>query len=192
MLREFYNYNQLTMFSFQFFRLRTYATRWREKQEETNQKIRSKLAKERAVLIKDGMPSLKLQKVLRQIFAWYTDCDYEASSNDIETDDLSISHIMASRLWYRCGMKLSTLDEIGLSCANRTVNFQDFFTLITNIVAEDDSNFNYNSLNTVPTLSFEVRLDIRNFILLKQIYCTISHFANKCGAWFVVHILDWR
>jgi hypothetical protein len=126
-------------------------------------KIKSKLAKERAVMIKEGMPTLKLQKVLHQIFAWYSDFDLETAYNDMEMDDLRISEIMASRLWYRCGMKLSTLVDIVTTRICRNVNFQDFFGLIRKIIAEDDSNYNRTrSLNILPTLNFEVCLEFYN------------------------------
>lgn len=143
-----------------FLSLRSYAADWRQKQEEKNQKTKSKLAKERLVLIKDGIPTLKLQKVLYQIFSMYADHNVDTSVGDVDMDHAAVSEIMASRLWYRCGMKLSTLDDILRAKERRFASFRDFFSLIKTVI-DDEEGRNRSvqgdkSLYTPPTFSFEV------------------------------------
>jgi hypothetical protein len=99
----------------------------------------SKLAKERSVLIKDGIPTSKLQKVLYHIFAMYSGQGFpETTSNDVNMEHLKISVIMAARLWYRCGMKLSSLENILRSKEKRYVVFRDFYALIKKVIDEDE------------------------------------------------------
>lgn len=140
--------------------MRNFAVDWRQKQVEKNQKIKSRLAKERLVLIKDGMPTLKLQKVLYQIFSMYADHNADTFVGDVDMDHAAVSEIMASRLWYRCGMKLSTLDDMLRSKERRYVAFRDFFSLIKTVI-DDEERRNRSvqgdkSAHTVPTFCFEV------------------------------------
>ena len=98
----------------------------------------SKLAKERIVLIKDGRPTVKLQKVLYQIFSMYADHNSDISIGDVDMDSSTVLEIMASRLWYRCGMKLSTLDDILRPKEKRYAAFRDFFSLIQKVIDDEE------------------------------------------------------
>ena len=136
--------------------MRNYAADWKLKQEEKNRKIKSRLTKERTVLIKDGLPTLKLQKVLYQIFSMYIDHDTESTVSDMDMDHTKVNEIMASRLWYRCGMKLSLLENILRSKERRYVAFHDFYSLITKVI--DDEEKEKRSVHMGSTTSFEVGL----------------------------------
>jgi hypothetical protein len=97
-----------------------------------------KLAKERTVLMKDGMPTLKLKKVMFQIFSMYAEHNLEKTVGDVDMDNATINEIMASRLWYRCGIKLTTLDSVYRSNERRCVAFRDFFSLIQKVIADEE------------------------------------------------------
>ncbi len=138
--------------------LQRYATDWRQKQIEKNLKIKSKLAKERIVLIKEGMPTPKLQKILYQIFSMYA--EPENTAGDTDMDHSTVNEIMAYRLWYRCGMKLSILENVFKLKERRAVAFGDFSSLIQRVI-DDEERENMSvqgetSGPTLATLNFEV------------------------------------
>jgi hypothetical protein len=128
--------------------------------------VKNRLAKERAVLIKDGAPTLKLRLVLRQIFLWYSERNSDTvlghgtNFDEATWDDVRLNQLMASRLWYRCGMKLASLESILAAKKESTVCFQDFFRLIEQIVEEDENDMQLSrqaqSYMTIPELTFEV------------------------------------
>jgi hypothetical protein len=125
-------------------------------QQDKELKIRNRLVKERTVLVRDGKPTLKLCQTLRRIFGCYS------GSTDGHVDDVKLTQIMASRLWYRCGMKLSSLDCIFAKENVSYVRFQDFFNVIEQVIEEDqdDVHISKQSLSynaTLPVLAFEVR-----------------------------------
>lgn len=138
-----------------FVSLQRYADDWRQKQIEINLKIKSKLAKERMVLIKEGMPTPKLQKILHQIFNMYAEPE-----NTVGDTDMELTEIMACRLWYRCGMKVSTLENIFKSKGRRSVAFGEFFLLIQRVIDEEErENMSAQGETSSPasaTLTFEV------------------------------------
>jgi hypothetical protein len=137
-------------------RLRRFAANWREQQRDKHQMIRNRLAKERSVLIIEGMPTFKLYQVLWQIFCMYSP---GAPSDDKELDSVTLTPIMAARLWCRCGMKLALLDDN--ENANGDVPFSDFLGLIKQLIEEDEKKLFYQSEGVgnrvgVPELAFEV------------------------------------
>jgi hypothetical protein len=105
-------------------------------------------------LIKDGIPTSKLQKVLYQIFSMYADHSTETTMNDLNMDQTQISEIMAARLWYRCGMKLASLDNILKSKEPRCVTFREFYSLIKKVI--DDEEKENRTVQVGSTLNFEV------------------------------------
>ena len=138
-----------------FVSLQRYAADWRQKQIEKNLKIKSKLAKERMVLIKEGMPTPKLQKILHQIFNMYAEPENTAGDTDMD-----LTEIMACRLWYRCGMKVSTLENIFKSKGRRSVAYGEFFLLVQKVIDEEErENMSVQGETSGPTsatLTFEV------------------------------------
>jgi hypothetical protein len=80
-----------------------------------------------------------MQSALRDIFCGYkTDIDTRTGMS------CELNQIEASRLWYRCGIKLSCLMEIFQTQTERTdktVAFADFLQLVTEIVEEDENSF---------------------------------------------------
>jgi hypothetical protein len=107
------------------------------------------------MLIKAGKPTSKLQQVLGQIFRMYSNC---TTSDDKEMDNVSLTPIAAARLWCRCGMKLSSLENIGTT--NSEVHFSEFFRLIEQLIEEDEKQWCYfdeaETRLTLPELAFEV------------------------------------
>ena len=65
-----------------------------------------------------------------------------------------ISEIMAARLWYRCGMKLASLENIFKLKERRYITFSEFYSLIKKVIA-DEENEN-KSVQEGSTLNFEV------------------------------------
>jgi hypothetical protein len=144
-------------------------TDWREAQHEKDQKVKHRLARERSVLIKDGKPTPKLQLVLREIFGWYSDdCGTGiASSNDEE--NVYLSQTMASQLWYRCGMKLSSLDSMLATKEVPTLCFRDFLSLIEQVIEEDTDSRSIPvpEYRASSASNFEVRL-FRLFVMVEN------------------------
>lgn len=129
---------QLTDVSFS---LRTFATDWRKVQQDKDETLRCTLKSQRAVLIEDGMPTPRLVSVLKTIFVQYK----EEESNSTTDAELTLDYTAASRLWYRCGMKLSCLDamleEKSSSPSLPLITFEDFLAVIEKIVEEDETVF---------------------------------------------------
>ena len=139
------------------------------------------------VLIKDGMPTSKLQKVLYQIFSMYANHRPGTSVGvDVDMDLANVSEIMASRLWYRCGMKLSTLDDILISREKRNISFRDFLSLIQQVI-DDEQGENMSvegkkSLHTMYTFNFEVCLHVItkiDSILISLSHSTLMKFISS-------------
>lgn len=113
--------------------LRLFATDWRKVQREKDEQLREKLASERAMLIQDGKPSDKLVDVLRDIFSEYL-------ANSLGDSPL-LPYTSASRLWYRCGLKLTHLDEMLMKTeAGKDVCFEDFVGVIRRVVEDDEES----------------------------------------------------
>jgi hypothetical protein len=86
------------------------------------------------------MPTPNLVSVLKTIFSLYKEEETD-STTDVE---LTLSHTAASRLWYRCGMKLSSLDtmiEEKPSLSLPLIAFDDFLAVIEKILEEDETLF---------------------------------------------------
>jgi hypothetical protein len=109
-------------------------------QQDKDESLRCTLNSQRAVLIEDGMPTPRLVSVLKTIFAQYN----EEESNSTTDVELTLGYTAASRLWYRCGMKLSCLDtmlEEKSSSSLPLITFEDFLAVIEKIVEEDETVF---------------------------------------------------
>lgn len=90
------------------------------------------------MLIQDGLPTEKLVSELRTIFSWY------ASSQDfkLQDDDMHLTRVEASRLWYRCGMKLSSLETLlqEKSPSSNVLRINDFLNLVKKVIQEDEES----------------------------------------------------
>jgi hypothetical protein len=109
-------------------------------QQEKDETLRCTLNSQRAVLIKDGIPTPQLLSVLKTIFTQYN----EEASNSTTDVELTLNYTAASRLWYRCGIKLSCLDtmlEERPSPSLHLITFEDFLAVIEKIVEEDETLF---------------------------------------------------
>lgn len=113
-----------------------FAADWKKLQQDRDDEVRLRLAKERLILIQDGKPTAKLISALKEVFMLYAGlspmCD--TSDDDFETEK-RLNRIMAARLWYRCGMKLSHLEVIFEE--KSSISFQDFLDPITRVIEED-------------------------------------------------------
>jgi hypothetical protein len=127
--------------------LQTFASDWQQAQQEKDDAHRRKLAEHRAVLIQNRRPTAELVTVLQSIFSSYA----------VGVDDelcTSLPVVAAARLWYRCGMKLSSLHslmetkavtQVGKPDAS-LVNFDDFIDpIIQAIEDEEDCVARYSS-----------------------------------------------
>jgi hypothetical protein len=126
-------------------------------QQEKDESLRCALNSQRAVLIEDGMPTPRLVSVLKTIFTQYKEEELN-STTDI---DVTLGYTAASRLWYRCGIKLSCLDtmlEEKSSSALPLITFEDFLAVIGKIVEEDETVFkSAPSKDQTPDTMCEVR-----------------------------------
>jgi hypothetical protein len=124
--------------------LRTFAADWKKLKDTKEDEIRVRMAKERAILIDDGKPTKQLLRVIGDIFSLYAD----AGASCQATSEICLKDTMACRLWYRCGLKLShleqTMDDQGDHC--RMLRFKDFLSLIEKIVEDDESTLHTPSL----------------------------------------------
>lgn len=118
---------------------------------------RKKLLSQRSLLICDGRPTAALVAVLRTIFSWY-------ASNDtarVPESGIHLDRVEASRLWYRCGLKLASLESL-LQAKNPPASHlsdADFLDLVSKVLEEEkDSTKAYNFLSQATESSFEVRL----------------------------------
>lgn len=110
--------------------LRTYATDWKQARQEKDAKLRQKLLTQRSVFVKDGNMTPEVEDVLGDIFASYS-----------RSKSPSLNEIEASRLWYQCGMKLASLQEVlerkkDLS----TVEFKDFLNLLKMVIQDEEES----------------------------------------------------
>lgn len=91
-----------------------------------------------------------VKDVLQDIFLMYT-----------ENSEQHISSAMAHRLWYRCGLRLSSLNDILAEKDQNTgkVEFLDFLSVVCQVVAADDAENDPSRSVVVSNESFcEVRL----------------------------------
>ena len=131
------------------FRLRSYAEECKREQREKEELLRQELAAKRARLMENGKPTPALEELLQAIFAMYA------------TDDSGrINYTTACRLWYRCGMKLASLDSL-LEVKKRKlgyVEFTDFLQLVTTVTEADIRAADYAATSSEEgRANFEVR-----------------------------------
>lgn len=90
------------------------------------------------MLIQDGLPTEELVLELRVIFILY------AKSQDfkLQDDDIHLTRVEASRLWYRCGMKLSSLETLlqGKSPSSNVLRINDFLNLVQKVIQEEEES----------------------------------------------------
>ena len=142
-------------------------------QLERDEEIRRRLEQERSIIIQDQKPTDGLIRALKEVFKLYVvendpivsekggnDDEMKENDNDTnleEVDDLFLSRVMATRLWYRCGMSISDLNK--LLDTKPHVKFQDFLDRIVKAI-EDDVNLDSppDVANSIyDTSKFEVR-----------------------------------
>ncbi len=137
------------------FRLSSFATDWKQAQIEKDFLRRRELESDRSILIFQGSLSLELVAVLRDIFSRYA-----ANGSIQDGRSIQLTKIEATRLWYRCGIKLSNLEEILKNKpreAERKINFEDFRILLQRIVEDDEERLSRMELNDTDRSDFEVR-----------------------------------
>ena len=95
---------------------------------------RTSLVSQRSLLIRDNGPTPALVVVLREIFSWYAAGHPPEAGSTVE-----LTRVEASRLWYRCGLKLSALDSIlaEKSPPKTTLNVDDFLAVVEKVIQED-------------------------------------------------------
>jgi hypothetical protein len=115
-------------------RLSSFATSWKQAQAEKDLQRRRQLKEDRAVLIQNGIFTPSLISVLQEILS-----RYESNVGK------GLTHIEASRLWYRCGLRLSSLKEIPSdtvhSKARKFIRFEDFHRLLKRIITDDEIHY---------------------------------------------------
>lgn len=137
------------------FRLSSFATDWKQAQIEKDTLRRRELECDRSILICEGSLSPKLLVVLKAIFALYA-----TNGNVLDGVGIRLTKIEATRLWYRCGIKLSNLEEILKNKpkeAERKIVFEDFRILLQCIVEDDEERLSRMALNDTDDSDFEVR-----------------------------------
>jgi hypothetical protein len=125
---------------------------WKQAQKEKESKRRQEIMSQRSVLIEAGMPTPALVKTLRNIFTQY-----------LSDEQSCLGYVEASRLWYRCGLKLSSLKDIFYRKPSnsddgdeRGIEFYDFLGLIQRIIAEDAKLFATCPSDKRSPLCFEI------------------------------------
>jgi hypothetical protein len=111
-------------------RLRAFATDCLRTQQGKEEQLRQQLVAKRARLVNAGGPSAELEALLKTVFLLYK----------IDSNDLCISYTMACRLWYRCGMKISSLNsQLGQQgIPYREVRFEDFLSVVCKVISADE------------------------------------------------------
>lgn len=100
------------------------------KQGKADDRLRSSLLAKRARLIEtDGKPSKELRKVLEDVFTLYR--------ADTDDHDNGIGYTMACRLWYRCGLRLATLNSILTGENRERIVLSDFMQIVTEVLESD-------------------------------------------------------
>jgi hypothetical protein len=139
--------------------LQSFATDWKQALKDRNDQRRQKLQAERAVLIKDRGLTPELTRALKLIFSWYSKEPQQA----LLSANPQLNLVAASRLWYRCGIKLSLLDSI-LNEKGESENhvcFKDFVNILQSVVYDEEDQSESEEPCVVGSLgspSFEVRL----------------------------------
>ena len=118
--------------------LRAFATDWKQAQKEKDIQKRGKLKSQRSLLIQDGLPSEELVLELRTIFSWYA----RSQNFNLQDNDMHLTRVEASRLWYRCGMKLSSLETLlqEKSPPSKVLRINDFLILVQKVIREEEES----------------------------------------------------
>jgi hypothetical protein len=103
--------------------------------------------------IQDGKPSPNLLNVLKKIFTSYVSPGEEQANEE----DVCLSLTDASRLWYRCGIRLVNLQRLleekrlrdSISIGTK-VFFEDFVLCITRLVEADDLDWGRIDTSEIP------------------------------------------
>ena len=102
------------------------------------------------MLIKNGSFTPSLTTALEQIFSRY--------KNNVAD---GLTQTEASRLWYQCGLRLSSLKDI-LDDSTRTdkkIYFEEFLHLLQRIITDDDQHYSIDLLEVKDKgVDFQVRL----------------------------------
>lgn len=143
--------------------LQSFATDWKQALKDKNEQRRKKLQKERAVLIKDDVLTPQLTETLKMIFSWYADEPEQA----FHLENPLLTVVKASRLWYRCGMKLSLLDTLleEREDSDKNIYFKDFVDILERVIKDEGNQEEEEDVNSIASPSFEVR-SISHFVLL--------------------------
>ena len=74
--------------------------------------------------------------MLKNVFSLYA----RDSDGSVFNCNTSLEYTQAARLWYRCGLKLASLDSLleEKSSGSRHLVFGDFIALIEKVVQEDE------------------------------------------------------
>ena len=112
-------------------RLASFATSWKESQLVKERLRRKQCKADHSVIFENGSFTPKLISVLKEIFSQY------------ETNGRNwLTQVEASRLWYRCGIKLSSLKDIFADDrSTKDITFDDFFNLLQRIIADDERHY---------------------------------------------------
>lgn len=112
---------------------------WKKVQQERDDKARSELLEKRALIINEhGDPTHRLRDVFKEIYDSYMP-NYE-------------------RLWYCCGFKMKKLHEAQND--KNELEFDDFFNVISLLVADDVSKASETSREVSFSSPFEYTLSI--------------------------------
>jgi hypothetical protein len=130
--------------------LSSFVSEWKQAQQEKESRRRQEIMTQRSILIEAGMPTVALVKILQNIFTQY-----------LSDGRSCLGYVEASRLWYRCGLKLSSLKDIFDSKTSngngeREIEFYDFLGLIQRMIAEDAKDFAKCSSDERSPLCFEI------------------------------------
>jgi hypothetical protein len=118
--------------------LRAFATDWKQAQKEKDIQKRGKLKSQRSLLIQDGLLTEELVLELRTVYSWYA----KSQDFELQDDDMHLTRVEASRLWYRCGMKLSSLETLlqEKSPPSNVLRVNDFLNLVQRVIREEDES----------------------------------------------------
>lgn len=108
-------------------RLERFSAEWQQVQRQKEQAIRQRLRQERLVLMAGGQLTEELRDVVRTIFAAYSD----GASRLLEAST-------ATRLWYRCGLKLSALQDL---LTDNVLELNAFLGVLERVAAEDEESW---------------------------------------------------
>jgi hypothetical protein len=127
---------------------------------------------QRSVLIRNGNLTPELVNALRVIYRYSSDLRLDNPCPDVQ-----LNRVEASRLWYRCGMKLSHLEKLlekKLPPSNG-ISFEDFLDILSSVIREEEESLGsqqpYNLCSTVFQVSRgNMHFSWRFFVLLTLLF----------------------